>query len=361
MAAPLLALTLGHDKIAVGVMIALFAAPQIVLALPAGRWADRHGLKDPVRFSFILATAGGLLAAASPTYSTLCLTAVCAGAAIAVTAIALQRHVGRSGGTSADLRRAFSWLSLAPAFGNFVGPFAMGFVIDHAGYRTTFLVLATLPAIGWLWLRGVHEGHDATHEVAHSGGAWNLLSDRLFRRLLLINWLSAASFDLHGFVVPVLGHERGLSASAIGTILGAFAIAATAVRATIPLLIGRMTERKLIAGAMATAAIVLLVYPFASTPTAMGLCSAAIGLAVGCVQPTVMGLLHQVTPSHRHGEAVAMRHLMINASSVAMPLLFGAAGGLVGMSSVLWLMGLLVGIGSRLSVALRGIEEGSGD
>src|SRR5690349_13446038 len=95
MAAPLLALNLGYDNTGVGILIAFFALPQMLLALPAGRWADRRGLKVPVGWSVVVATLGGALAAASLTYIALCVAAVCAGAAIATAAIALQRHVGR--------------------------------------------------------------------------------------------------------------------------------------------------------------------------------------------------------------------------------------------------------------------------
>ena len=39
--------------------------------------------------------------------------------------------------------------------------------------------------------------------------------------MLLVNWLLASCWDVHTFVLPILGHERGLSASVIGAILGA--------------------------------------------------------------------------------------------------------------------------------------------
>jgi len=42
MAAPLLALQQGFSAAAVGVLLALFALTQVFLALPAGRFADRH-------------------------------------------------------------------------------------------------------------------------------------------------------------------------------------------------------------------------------------------------------------------------------------------------------------------------------
>jgi hypothetical protein len=64
----------------------------------------------------------------------------------------------------------------------------------------------------------------------------------MFRRLLLVNWLLSSCWDVHTFVVPVLGHERGLSASVIGSILGAFAIAAAAVRVLLPVIASRLAE-----------------------------------------------------------------------------------------------------------------------
>jgi MFS family permease len=85
----------------------------------------------------------------------------------------------------------------------------------------------------------------------------------------------------------------------------------------------------------------------------MGVCSVLLGVALGCVQPMIMSMLHQITPHHRHGEAVGMRLMTINASSVAMPMLFGAAGSLVGIGAVFWAMAAMVGAGSRLALRLK--------
>ena len=52
---------------------------------------------------------------------------------------------------------------------------------------------------------------------------WDLLLAPGLRRLLLVNWLLSSSWDVHSFLVPILGHERGFSASAIGLVLGVFA------------------------------------------------------------------------------------------------------------------------------------------
>jgi MFS family permease len=355
MAAPLQALSEGYSEAAVGVLIALFALTQVFLALPAGRYADRHGLKRPVRFAVISASTGAGLAVAWPIFPVLCVAALMTGGAAGAAAIALQRHVGRAAETPTELKRVFSWLAIGPAASNFLGPFAAGLVIDLAGYRAAFVLLAVLPLVAWLWIRTARELPPIA--PLHASGparAWDLWRAPMFRRLLLVNWFLASSWDVHTFVVPVLGHERGFSASVIGTILGAFAVAAAAVRVVLPVVAARVAEWQLIVGAMVATAILFCVYPLLHAPLAMGLCSVLLGLALGCVQPMIMSMLHQITPGHRHGEAVGMRMLVINASSVAMPLLFGAAGAALGIASVFWVAGVIVGAGTRVALGLRG-------
>ena len=58
----------------------------------------------------------------------------------------------------------------------------------------------------------------------------------------------------------------------------------------------------------------------------------------------VLSMLHQITPANRHGQAVAMRIMMVNASSVTTPMLFGAAGGVVGVTLVFWVTAVVVGL-----------------
>jgi len=61
LAAPLLALQQGHSAAAVGVLLALFALTQVFLALPAGRYADRHGLRRPLAIAVTSAVLGAAL------------------------------------------------------------------------------------------------------------------------------------------------------------------------------------------------------------------------------------------------------------------------------------------------------------
>lgn len=361
MAAPLLVLSLGYGKVGAGVLVALFAFTQIFLSLPAGRFADRHGLKRPVGLAIIAATTGVGLAAMWPIYPVLCVSALLVGGAIGGATIALQRHVGRAAQTPTQLKQVFSWLSIAPAASNFLGPFAAGLVIDHFGFRAAFAMLAALPLLAWFLVRTARELPNEDVRPAHTETAWGLLREPGFRRLLLMNWCFSSSWDLHGFMVPVLGHDRGLSATVIGSILGAFAISAVLIRVVIPTIADRLHEWALITAAVAATGVLFLIYPLAESPLTMAACSAMIGIALGTVQPMILSMLHQMTPRHRHGEALAIRLVSLNLSSVAMPVMFGVLGGLLGATGLFWMMGLTIVATSRLGYGLRNIGEHGAD
>lgn len=356
MAAPLLALREGYSAAAVGLLLALFALTQVFLALPAGRYADRHGLKRPVGLAVAVASVGAALALVFPVFPVLCVAALATGGATGAATIALQRHVGRAAHDATQLKRVFSWLAIGPAVSNFVGPFCAGLLIDHAGsaagslegYRAAFALMALLPLATWFWVRDTVE---LPPVIAAAGGApqraWDLLNEPRFRRLLLVNWFLSSCWDVHTFVVPLLGHERGLSASVIGTILGAFAIAAALIRVLMPLVAEHLREATVVTVAMLVTALLFGVYPLLPTALAMGACSVLLGFALGSVQPMIMSMLHQITPHHRHGEALGLRLMTINASSVLMPVLFGSAGALMGVAGLFWVVGASVGFGAR--------------
>ncbi|MFS2034008.1 MFS transporter [Polaromonas sp. CT11-55] len=354
MAAPLQALRLGHGEAAVGLLIALFALAQVFLALPAGRYCERHGLKRPIAASVVVAVAGGGLAAAWPVFPVLCVGAFLTGGAGGVAIIAMQRHMARVASEPAALRQAFSWLAIGLALSNFLGPVLAGVVIDSAGFRAAFLAMAALPLIGWLSLRGAADPVPAAPGGAgRSAGAWDLLREPGLRRLLIVTGLLSACWDVHTFVVPVLGHERSLPASVIGGILGAFGIAAAAVRLLTPLVAAQLREWVILFGAMVATAVLFGVYPLVQAPLAMGVCSALLGFSLGSTQPMVMSLLHQLSPEHRYGEAVAVRVIVINISSVGIPMVSGLAGSLIGAAGVFWAAGMMVGAGARLAAGFR--------
>ena len=352
MAAPLQALRQGHAEWAVGVLMGLFAAAPIVLALQAGRLADRYGYHRPMRIAVSLTVAGGLVAVLSTwmgagSFLVMCVAASLAGAGANFGLIAIQRSASRTARDSTELKRVFSWLGLAPALSNVVGPVLAGSLIDLGGFRTAFVALTLLPLLSLWWARQVPVEAPAQHTgTDRPRNSWDLLKTPGLRRLLLVNWLISSSWDVHAFVVPILGHERGFSASAIGLVLGVFAAAVAGVRLVIPWLAHRLRESTVLAGAMVWTALVFAVYPLVNTVWMMMGCAVLLGIALGAVQPMIMSTLHQITPHQRHGEAIALRSITINMSSAVMPLLFGLAGAALGAAPLFWVMAAALGAGS---------------
>jgi len=352
LAAPLQALRQGHSAWEVGVLLGLFALAPVLLALPAGRLADRHGYHHPLRVAVALTAGGGLLALLSAwlvqaDFVLLCAAATLTGAGSNVGLITIQRTAGRTAHDATGLRRVFSWLGVAPALSNVVGPVLAGVLIDLGGFAVAFAAMALLPFAALWWARRVPpETPPPRSAEQQRRSSWQLLHTPGLRRLLLVNWLLSASWDVHTFVVPILGHERGFSASAIGTVLGVFAAAVALIRLLIPVLAQRLREAQVLVGAMLATGLVFAAYPFVQSAWMMGVCAVLLGLALGAVQPMIMTTLHQITPQDRHGEAIALRSMTINFSSAVMPLVFGLAGAALGAAALFWVMGALVAAGS---------------
>lgn len=361
MAAPLQVLRDGHTAWAVGLLLALFTVLPALSAIATGRWVDRTGYHKPMRLAVALAIGGAMLALAASLlndgwrYPLLCLGAAASGAGASVCGIATQRTGGLLTSDTRSRLRVFSWLAMSPAFANAVGPVIVGLLIDGAGFRWAYVALIAFPLLALLSayrLPALQEPVDAAPTTSRSD-IRSLLAVPGLRRLLFVNWLLSASWDVHSFAVPVLGFARNYSASTIGMVLGVFTLAVTLVRFVVPLLSHRIDQARLLCSAMVLTGVVFVAYPFAATPMLMGACAALLGLTLGAVQPTVVSALYQLSPAGRQGEAIAFRSMAISASNTVMPLAFGAAGSVIGPSAVFWIMGAAVAMGSWTALGLR--------
>jgi MFS family permease len=77
--------------------------------------------------------------------------------------------------------------------------------------------------------------------------------------------------------------------------------------------------------------------------------SFCLGLGIGAGQPMVMAVLHSHAPPGRMGEAAGVRMSLMNSMAVAVPLVFGAVGGTIGLSPVLWSVGVALATGGWLT------------
>lgn len=365
MATPLQALEAGHDAWRVGVLLSLFAALPVLISMPAGRMADRHGYHRPQRLAALLTLfgVGSALAAcwlSGPwQFALQCLGAASSGAGTNVGVIVVLRTAGQMASNPAERLRIFSWLGMAFSLANVVGPVTAGLMIDAGGFAAAYGLLLAMPLVSLAVMRWVPPQPRGAPVAKRLPGAsrWDLLLAPGLKRLLFVNWLLSASWDVHSFAVPVLGHARGYSASTIGLVLGLFTAAITVVRFVLPLFAHRLQELVVLRSAMLMTAVVFAIYPFAVTPWGMAGCAMLLGLALGAVQPMIMSALHHLTPDNRHGEVIAFRSMTINFSSSVMPLAFGVVGTALGPGALFWVMGAAVGGGSW---AVNGLRQALG-
>ena len=347
----LLALGEGASPLAVGALMSLFAALPMFLAVAAGRFVDRVGVRVPI----LAATAAlPLLIAVPALYPRLgVLYPVAAGIGGAFTLfhICIQHAVGESS-SAADRKANFGWLALGFSISNFVGPTTAGVAIDHFGHRATFCLSALLAASAFAWLFVKRRGfsrYPHAHAAKAGHSALDLLRNKELRRVFLVTGLLASAWDLFTFAVPVYGNAIGLSASTIGFILGSFALATFVIRVALPWLSRRFRDWMMISATMAVGCVAYALFPLFTSVPLLAATSFLLGLGLGSTQPSIMSLLYSTAPEGRAAEAVGIRSLVLNASTTVLPLAFGGVGAALGMTPVFWGMAAALGAGGVLS------------
>ena len=345
------ALAQGADPATVGVLLALYAVLPMVLAIPAGRLADRIGVRRPMLVGSSGIALGAALPFIVPGISTLFLTALLIGVSFMVFQVATQYATGEMGGPAARVRN-FGLLALGYSTSSIAGPLIVGFVIDNAGFRATFAVLMLLPLISVAVLAGdelVLPGPHPAHAAHPLWRALDLVTHAELRRVFAINALISMAWELHTIFVPIYGNRIGLSASRIGLILAAFASATFVVRLAMPLIARRLSEHQVLTTALFIAGAVYIAFPFSRSVAMLMTLSFCLGIGLGGGQPMVMSLLHSHAPPGRMGEAAGVRMSLINLMAVAVPLSFGLVGSTFGLAPVLWAVGAFLTTGGWLT------------
>lgn len=333
------AIALGATPLTVGVLMSLYAALPMLLAVHAGRRIDRGGAAGPLLAGALTVAAGVLLPAAWPSLAALFFAATLIGTGFLFIHVALNNVVGA---LAAPEQRAasFAWLALGFSIGGLFGPLVAGFAIDGLGHRLAFLVLAAFPAVAAaiLWRRRRRVPAHVAPKASGERHLADLLRDTRLRHAFIASAVLAMGWDLYAFVVPIYGTRIGLSASLIGIVMGSFSAATFAVRLGLPALARRVREWPMVVAAMTVAGASYALFPFAESVAPLMALSFVLGLGLGCAQPFIMSLLYAASPPGRQGEVIGIRTTMLSGSHTVLPLAMGALGAALGMAPVFWSM-----------------------
>jgi len=337
----------GHSTAVVGVLVAVYAFLPMLCAVAAGRISDRIGVRKPMLAGSLGLAAGALIPVVFAGLIALFASAALVGVAFMTFQVAAQNATGELGDATARVHN-FSQLAVGYSISGLLGPLIAGFTIDHAGYTTSFAVLAAIPLLPAMVLAAGRVALPGPHPVRAAGvagSAFDLVTHRKLRRVFAVNVLLSMGWDLHTIVIPVYGAGIGLSASQIGMVLASFAAATFVVRFSMRWIVRHMTPHQVLTAALFIAAAVYMMFPFVHSAPALVAMSFTLGLGLGMSQPMVMALLHIHAPPGRTGEAAGVRMSLVQSMACAVPLVFGAVGATVGLTPVFWSVGLCLATG----------------
>jgi len=327
-AVSLYALSLGANQFEIGVLMALYGLCPMLLAVAIGKLADRVGPRLPM----LLGTAGVatalLLPPLFPGLVTLYLTALLIGTSFHFFFVTVTGIAGGIGGEGNRVRN-YALVSLGFSSAGFLGPMAAGFSIDHLGHLPAFVVLSAFPLIPLLliWLRpGFLPPAGKRTEGGVKRNAFDLWRVPDLRNTFIASGIISSAWDLFQFYLPVYGYSVGLSASAIGTVLGVFALATFVIRIVLPRLIKRSGEAQLLTYAIFVAAFAFVLFPFFKSAYALAAIGFLLGLGCGCGQPLSMSLIYALSPRERVSESTGLRVTVNNFAHLVIPLFFGSLG-----------------------------------
>jgi cyanate permease len=243
---------------------------------------------------------------------------------------------------------------------NFIGPVMAGFSIDHIGQLEVYLVLAAFtfaPVVMFALKRDLlpHPGARQHGPEARSSvlDLWRIPA---LRNTIIAAGVVGSAQDLFQFYMPIYGHSVGLSASAIGTILGIASLAAFVIRGLLPLLSRRLTEAQVLKSAIFISAFAFVLFPLFANAFALSSIAFVLGLGVGCAMPMTMSLIYALAPENRLAEAFGLHKTVRNATHLVVPIVFGSIGAAFGYATVFLANSGMLAMGGLL---LRKLRTGS--
>ena len=344
----LYALDLGAGPFEVGLLFATYYACPMLLSWPVGRLADRFGS----RWLLMLGAASGAVGLAIPYYmrelSAIFAASLLSGLALAFANVLLQNLVGTLSKPE-ERTRNFSTFSLMGAGANFIGPLIAGVSIDRLGHPLASLCMMAPTLAAALMIAiwgGVYPG-GARRPPSGTNMLQSLANPEIWRTLAA-SGLVQLGMDMFQFYIPIYGHSIGLSGTAIGTVLSAFAVAAFVARLIMTRLVELMGEERLLSYSFYLAAAGYLLVPLSIQVPVLALMGFVYGLGMGCTAPLTMMLMFSRSAEGRSGETMGVRLATNNLVRAVGPTLFGAIASAFGMFPVFWIGALVLGAGGLL-------------
>jgi len=349
----LYAVDLGAGPFETGILFALYGLFPFLLAIAAGRLADRFDNRLLIYWGLGSYTVSLAIPYFFPSLAMLYVVAPLWGFTSMLWVVATQNFVGVLS-TAETRTRNFSYYSLGESTGSVIGPIAVGLSIDTLSHQPTFLLVAIIPVICGLTVAFKRDLFPPTAMVSTGAQAPRNMKDLLalpaMRNALLSNAAVMTGLDLFNLYMPIYGHSLNFSATTIGLIMGAFGAAAFVTRLFIPPITRRYGERAMLAGAFIISGVAFMAFPLTTSAPLLAASAFVLGLGLGCGQPLSMILSFNAGPPGRSAEAISMRLAVSYGAHVFVPPAFGVIGAAVGgVATIFWTCAAVMGCGSWIN------------
>lgn len=339
----------GGSEALAGIAYSGYSLLPALLSLLMGRWVDAVGTRRVMRISQLIMVVGLLQAALWPSLLTVLMSAVICGFGFASYMLAANVAVSMMP-VSHDGERVgmLGWLQMGNSVAAVGGPTIAGFVIDHGGFAAAYATMALIVGASLLvsFCVDVPGASGRPRKEKESDSVVRLVfSNPRILRIYLLAMVLSMLHDGFSFMTPVLGHERGFSATSIGMIMSCFAVGTFAVRTALPWLSRRMPEWRMLSVTFALAAASFLCLPLAESAVLYASLCFMYGLSAGAAQPNILSLIYRAMPPGKAGEGAGLRSMMGNSVGLTAPSVYGAVAVLFGAAPV------FIGVGCVAAVA----------
>jgi len=341
-------LDVGGSQALLGVVVAAFAVPALILALPAGHVIDRTGERLA-----LLTGAGSLILAA--------LLAIFGGGSVGVLLLAtmflgmghLLSVIGEQAIVANTTNRGqydskFGHFTFASALGQTVGPLLLalpGGTVETPPVLLIFTVCGALAVvllgISFLVRSSARPAADG-ERVRMLPAAAGLLRTPGLIRALVAGSIVLASVDLFLAYLPALGHERGIAAGMVSAMLVARSLFSMFSRLFLGPMVKLFGRRRLMVWTIAVSAVALMLFALPLNLAVLLLLASVYGFAIGTCQPITMSWIAELADPGTRGLAMSLRLASNRLGQTMLPSLLGMLSAAAGAGGVFAATGLLL-------------------
>lgn len=343
---PLLVLDMGGDAALVGLVVAAFSLPSVVLRPFIGRAADRWSTRGTWAIGTAVVAVSGFLYLIPST--------------LVLLGVRIFHGAGWAGfntGSSASVARlapasrrgeASSFYNLMPGIAQTVMPGIGLAVVASAGFPPALLIAALAGLLAIVVLIASPIPEPPPPPATPEDGAWRTLLERGAILPMAIEALFTSAYSLFFIYVPLFGIARGIPVTDIALYYPVYGVVFVVARLGLGRYSDRIGRRRLFVLGVASAIVGLLIALAATDVVGITLAGCAYGIGAAVVSPNAMALAIDRARPGRSGAAMATYTLGFQLAA-------GAGAAIWGLVIDASGFGLAFALGLGVEVALLGL------